>query len=301
MDALSRTLARMQQMNMMRQQFSQNSSNFYSMKAGILPNSGIGLPSGGASLRSTGGISLPGNKKKKKPLPPAIQEAIDDDNDDDEEVPTQPTPEDKSKSSSPKAQAAAERSAKSKGGLSGTVQQLFTGDSASKEDAQTSATQPPSTVPTSKEQDAVIKKLMGGNTTGLEYAKGSNSKPVVFIGDDGKTEYFSSVTAYAKKLGLTKHKALGKKKLTKRGQVMKTTLSSNSKGYTGVLVTTDRQTLERLGVTKISSGKTDKVIRGLTERLQELSVPSAPSPKIKAAIAKSRKSKKNTVKIGESS
>jgi hypothetical protein len=177
------------------------------------------------------------------------------------EVATQPTPEDKSKLLSPKVQTAAERSAKSKG-LSGTVQQLFTGDTASKEDAQTSAKQPLTTVAASKEQDAVITKLMGRNTTGLEYSKGSNSKPVVFIGDDGKTEYFSSVIAYAKKLGLTKHRALGQKKLTKRGQVMKTTLASNSKGYTGVLVTTDRQTLERLGVTKRNSGKTDKVIRG---------------------------------------
>ena len=230
-------------------------------------------------------------------MPPAIQEAIEDDSDD--EYVTQPTPEHKSKLLSPKVKAAAERSAKSKG-LSGTVQQLFPGDAASKDDTPTSAMQP-RTITTSKAQDTVITKLMGGNTTGLEYAKGSNSKPVVFIGDDGKTEYFSSVTAYAKKLGLTKHKALGKNKLTKRGQVMKTTLSSNSKGYTGVLVTTDRQTLERLGVTQISSGKTDKVIRGLTERLQELSVPSAPSPKIKAAIEKSRKSKQNTVKIGDSS
>jgi hypothetical protein len=242
-------------MNMMRQQFSQNSGNFYSMKAGILPNSGIGLPSGGASLRSTGGISLPGNKKGGKALSPAIQEAIDDDNGD-EEV-TQPTPEDKSKLLSPKVQAAAERSAKSKG-LSGTVQQLFTGDSASKKDAQTSTKQPLTTVATSKEQDAVITKLIGGNKTGLEYSKGVNSKPVVFIGDDEKTEYFSSVTAYAKKLGLTKYKALGKKKLTKRGQVMKSTLASNSKGYTGVLVTTDRQTLERLGVTKIVQEKLTK-------------------------------------------
>ena len=130
---------------------------------------------------------------------------------------------------------------------------------------------------------------MGGNKTGLEYGKGVNSKPVVFIGDDGTTEYFSSVTAYSKKLGISKHKALGKKKLTKRGQVMKTTLSSNSKGYTGVLVTTDRQTLERLGVTKISSGKTDKVIRGLIERLQELSVPSAPSQKSKQLSQKVEK------------
>ena len=82
---------------------------------------------------------------------------------------------------------------------------------------------------------------------------------------------------------------------------MKTTPLSNSKGYSDVLVTTDRQTLERLGVKNVSSGRTDKVIRGLTERLQELNVPSAPSPKIKAAIEKNRKSKQNTVKIGDSS
>ena len=91
MDALSRTLARMQQMNMMRQQFSENSGKFFSMKAGILPNSGVGLPSGGASLNSSG-VSFPGNNKKKKPLPPAIQEAIEDDSDD-EDI-TQATPED---------------------------------------------------------------------------------------------------------------------------------------------------------------------------------------------------------------
>ena len=54
------------------------------MKAGILPNSGIGLPTGGASLRSMGGISLPENKKGEKALPPAIQEAIDDDSGDEE-------------------------------------------------------------------------------------------------------------------------------------------------------------------------------------------------------------------------
>ena len=89
-------------------------------------------------------------------MPPAIQEAIDDDNDDDEEVATQPTPEDKSKLLSPKVQAAAERSAKSKG-LSGTVQQLFTGDTASKDDT-SSAKQPLTTVATSNEQGAVIKK-----------------------------------------------------------------------------------------------------------------------------------------------
>ena len=106
------------------------------------------------------------------------------------------------------------------------------------------------------------------------------------------------MTAYAKKLGMSKHKAVGGKKLTKRGQVMRTTLSSKSKGYSGVLVTTDRQTLERLGVKNVSSGRTDKVIRGLTERLQELSVPSAPSPTVKEAIAKSIKSKQNAVKIG---
>ena len=63
MDALSQTLAKTQQINQMRQQFSENSGKFFLMKAGILPNSGVGLPSGGASLRSTG-ISFPGNEYK---------------------------------------------------------------------------------------------------------------------------------------------------------------------------------------------------------------------------------------------
>ena len=230
-------------------------------------------------------------------MPPAIQEAIEDDSND-EEV-TQPTPEATSKLLSPKVKTAAERSAKLKC-LSGTVQQLFSEEAASKDDTQTSAMQP-LTIITLKAQDAVITKLTGGNKTGLEYSKGTNSRPIFFIGDDGKTEYFSSVTAYAKKLGSTKHRTLGQKKLAKRGQVMKTTLSSNSKGYSGVLVTTDKQTLERLGVKNVTSGQTGKVIRGLIERLQELSVPSAPSPTVKAAIAKSRKSFKKTVKIGDSS
>ena len=117
MAALSRTLDRMRQINQMCQKFSQNSSNFYSMKPGFSPNSGVGLPSGGASLRSSG-VSFPGNKKKKKPLPPTtIQEAVEDDSGD-EDV-TQPTPEEKSKFLSPKVIAAAECSAKSNKGLSG--------------------------------------------------------------------------------------------------------------------------------------------------------------------------------------
>lgn len=81
---------------------------------------------------------------------------------------------------------------------------------------------------------------------------------------------------------------------------MKTTLALNRKGYSGVLVTTDRQTLEQLGVTKMSTRKTDKVMRRLTERLQKLSVPLAPSPKIKATIAKGRKSSQHAVKNGGS-
>ena len=67
MDALSRTLARMQQMDMMRQQFSENSGKFFSMKAGILPDSGVGLPTGGASLNSSG-VSFPENNNKKETI-----------------------------------------------------------------------------------------------------------------------------------------------------------------------------------------------------------------------------------------
>ena len=111
MDALSRTLARIQQMNMMRQQFSENSGKFFSMKPGILPNSGVGLPSGGASLRSTG-VSFPRNNNNKKTLPPAIEAAIEDDSNDEDVATPQPSSEDTSTFLSPKVKAAVERSAK---------------------------------------------------------------------------------------------------------------------------------------------------------------------------------------------
>ena len=61
----------------MRQQFSENAGTFLLIKPGTLGNSGGGLPTGGASLKSSKGFSLPEGNMKKKLLPPEIKEAVE--------------------------------------------------------------------------------------------------------------------------------------------------------------------------------------------------------------------------------